>query len=202
MPGALAVFPGEACRHGVVDGAPGDRIRGSSPTRRAEQELAAREARLEVDVDQFSIGPGAIGTGGSKRVELFDDARITNVARYPEGSPGPAGEVMSMTFQLEGQEFIALNGGPQFTFTQAISFLVHCETQDEVDRLWEQLSEGGEQQQCGWLVDRFGLSWQIVPNVLGELLGGSDAEGSRRAMQAMLQGKIDIKTLQDAYDRA
>jgi predicted 3-demethylubiquinone-9 3-methyltransferase (glyoxalase superfamily) len=136
-------------------------------------------------------------------VSVFDGAEIKDVSRYPEGSPGPAGEVMSITFQLEGQEFLALNGGPHFTFSQAISFFVHCETQDEVDRLWEQLSEGGEQQQCGWLIDRFGLTWQIIPNKLGELLGGSDAEGAQRAMQAMLQmEKIDIKTLQDAYDRA
>ena len=128
-------------------------------------------------------------------VSIFDDAKITLISRYPEGSPGPAGDVMSMTFQLEGQEFLALNGGPQFTFTQAISFLVHCETQEEVDRLWDQLSEGGERQQCGWLVDRFGLSWQIIPNVLGELLGGSDPEGAQRAMQAMLQMGVPVLLL-------
>jgi Uncharacterized protein conserved in bacteria len=136
-------------------------------------------------------------------VSLFDDARITSTSRYPEGSPGPAGKVMSISFELAGQEFMALNGGPHFTFSQAISFFVHCEDQDEVDRLWEQLSEGGEQDQCGWLRDRFGLSWQIVPNVLGELLGDKDAERSQRVMQAMLQmTKLDIKALRDAHDHA
>jgi predicted 3-demethylubiquinone-9 3-methyltransferase (glyoxalase superfamily) len=134
-------------------------------------------------------------------VSAFNDARITNTSRYPEGGPGPAGEVMSITFELEGQEFMALNGGPQFTFSQAISFFVHCKDQDEVDRLWEQLSEGGAQEQCGWLRDRWGVSWQIVPTVLADLLsGGGDAARARRVMQAMLQmGKIDIKGLEDAY---
>ena len=133
-------------------------------------------------------------------VSVFDDAEITDVSRYQEGSPGPAGTVMSMSFRIEGQEFLALNGGPLFTFSEAISFLINCETQDEVDRLWDALSAGGEEQPCGWLRDRFGLSWQIVPRVLGELLGGSDPEGSQRAMQAMLKmKKLDIQTLQDAY---
>ena len=110
---------------------------------------------------------------------------------------------MSITFQLEGQEFIALNGGPQFTFSQAISFFVSWESQEEVDRLWGQLSEDGEQQQCGWLVDRFGVSWQIVPTALGEMLGDSDAERSQRVMQAMLRmRKIDIQALEDAYNQA
>ncbi len=133
-------------------------------------------------------------------VSVFDDAEITDVSRYPEGSPGPAGTVMSMVFRMEGQEFLALNGGPLFTFSEAISFFVSCETQEEVDRLWAALSEGGEEQPCGWLRDRFGLSWQIVPSVLGELLGGSDPEGSQRAMQAMLKmKKLDIQALKDAY---
>ena len=133
-------------------------------------------------------------------VSVFDDAEITDVSRYPEGSPGPAGTVMSMVFRIEGQEFLALNGGPMFTFSEAISFFVSCETQEEVDRLWAALSEGGEEQPCGWLRDRFGLSWQIVPSVLGELLGGSDPEGSQRVMQAMLQmKKLDIQALRDAY---
>jgi predicted 3-demethylubiquinone-9 3-methyltransferase (glyoxalase superfamily) len=136
-------------------------------------------------------------------VSIFDNARITDTSRYPEGSPGVAGEVMSVTFELEGQEFMALNGGPGFTFNESISFLVHCDTQDEVDRYWDQLTEGGKPGQCGWLVDRFGLSWQIIPSLLAELLGGGDAEGAQRAMQAMLKmSKLDSKTLQDAYDNA
>jgi predicted 3-demethylubiquinone-9 3-methyltransferase (glyoxalase superfamily) len=134
-------------------------------------------------------------------VSLFDDAAVTNVSRYPEGSPGPAGQVMSVSFRLAGQEFLALNGGPQFPFTEAISLYVHCKDQDEVDRLWAQLTEGGEESQCGWLKDRFGLSWQIIPDRLGELIGDPDPARAQRAMQAMLQmGKIEIKTLEDAAD--
>jgi predicted 3-demethylubiquinone-9 3-methyltransferase (glyoxalase superfamily) len=136
-------------------------------------------------------------------VSIFDDSRITSVDRYPEGAPGPTGEVMTMSFELEGQEFIALNGGPQFSFTQAISFFVHCEDQAEVDRLWKQLTEGGEEQPCGWLIDRFGLTWQIVPNRLGELLRDPDPARAQRAMQAMLQmSKIDIQALEDAANQA
>ena len=136
-------------------------------------------------------------------VSLFDDAEITNVARYPEGTPGPAGQVMTVSFRLAGQEFTALNGGPQFTFTEAVSFYVHCKDQDEVDHFWSQLTEGGEESQCGWLKDRFGLSWQIVPDRLGELLGDPDPARSQAAMQAMLQmSKIEIKTLEDAANAA
>jgi predicted 3-demethylubiquinone-9 3-methyltransferase (glyoxalase superfamily) len=135
-------------------------------------------------------------------VSVLDDSSITNTTRYEEGSPGPVGQVMTIEFQLEGQTFVALNGGPQYTFTPAISFVVNCENQDEVDRLWGQLSEGGEPGQCGWLIDRFGVSWQIVPTVLGELLADPDQERARRVMQAMLQmTKLDIKALQDAYDQ-
>ena len=107
---------------------------------------------------------------------------------------------MSATFQLEGQEFLALNGGPHFTFTPAISFFVDCETQQEVDELWEKLSEGGEKQRCGWLKDKFGLSWQVIPSVLGNLLQDKDPEKSERVWKAMLEmDKIDIKALQQAY---
>jgi predicted 3-demethylubiquinone-9 3-methyltransferase (glyoxalase superfamily) len=132
-------------------------------------------------------------------VSLFEDAEISDVSRYPEGSPGPAGEVMTVSFKLAGQEFTALNGGPQFTFSEAISFVVHCKDQDEVDRRWAQLTEGGAPGQCGWLTDRFGLSWQIVPDRLNELLADPDAGRAQRTMQAMLQmGKIEIKALEDA----
>lgn len=136
-------------------------------------------------------------------VSLFDDAELTNVARLPEGAPGPAGQVMSVDFRLGEQEITALNGGPAFSFTEAISLFVRCEDQEEVDRLWAQLTDGGETGQCGWLKDRYGLSWQIVPDRLGELLGDPDPERSQRAMQAMLQmSKIEIKALEDAVDAA
>jgi predicted 3-demethylubiquinone-9 3-methyltransferase (glyoxalase superfamily) len=125
-----------------------------------------------------------------------------SVTRYGEEGPGPKGTVMTATFQLEGQEFFALNGGPQFTFSPAISFFVNCETQQEVDNLWEKLSEEGEKQMCGWLKDKYGLSWQIIPSVLGEMLEDKDVEKSKKVMEAMLQmDKIDIKTLRQAYEQ-
>jgi len=133
---------------------------------------------------------------------IFKNSKIGSITRYGEEGPGLNGTVMIATFQLNGQEFMVLNGGPQFTFSQAISFFVNCETQAEVDELWEKLSEGGEKQQCGWLKDKFGLSWQIIPTALGELMGDKDAEKSRRVMNAMLQmGKIDIERLKMAYEQ-
>ena len=135
-------------------------------------------------------------------VSIFKNSKIVSVTRYGEGGPGPKGTVMTATFQLDGQEFMALNGGPHFKFTEAISFFVNCETQEEVDEFWEKLSEGGEKSRCGWLKDKYGLSWQIVPTVLGEMLQDKDAEKSKRVMKAMLQmDKIDIKTLKQAYER-
>lgn len=136
-------------------------------------------------------------------VSIFKNSKIVSVTRYGEAGPGPKGTVMSATFQLEGQDFYALNGGPQFTFSPAISFFVNCETQKEVDELWEKLSEGGEKQRCGWLKDKYGVSWQIIPTVLGKLLHDKDAQKANRVMNAMLQmDKIDIKGLQQAYDKA
>jgi predicted 3-demethylubiquinone-9 3-methyltransferase (glyoxalase superfamily) len=137
-------------------------------------------------------------------VSLFDDAEITNIARYPEGAPGEPGAVMTVAFTLAGQEFTALNGGPVFDFTEAVSFYVHCKDQDEVDRFWSRLTaDGGEPGQCGWLKDRFGLSWQIVPDRLTELLSDPDPARAQAAMQAMLQmNKIDIKVMEDAADAA
>ncbi|OLC93521.1 MAG: hypothetical protein DMG35_19115 [Acidobacteria bacterium] len=130
---------------------------------------------------------------------IFKNSKIVSVTRYGEGGPGPKGTVMSVTFQLEGQQFMALNAGPQFSFTPAISFYVNCQTQEEVDDWWEKLSAGGKKERCGWLKDKFGLSWQIIPAALGELLGNKDPEKSKRAMQAMLQmDKIDIAKLQQA----
>ena len=133
---------------------------------------------------------------------VFKNSKIVSVTRCGEGGPGPRGSVMSVTFQLEGQQFMALNAGPQFSFTPAISFFVNCQTQAEVDKLWDRLSAGGKKERCGWLKDKFGLSWQIIPAALGELLGDKDPEKSKRAMQAMLQmDKIDIAKLQHASDQ-
>jgi len=139
-------------------------------------------------------------------VSIFKNSKIGIITHYgeegAEASGRPKGTVMTVTFQLDGQEFMALNGGPQFTFSPAISFLVNCETQEEVDELWEKLSEGGEKEQCGWLKDKYGVSWQIVPTVLGEMMQDKDAEKSRRVMQAMLQmSKIDIERLKQAYEQ-
>ena len=139
-------------------------------------------------------------------VSIFDNSKIEAVTRYGEAgaqaSGRPKGTVMTIMFQLEGQDFMALNGGPMFTFSPAISLMVSCRAQEEVDELWEKLSEGGEVQQCGWLQDRYGVSWQIVPTVLGEMLQDEDAEKSERVMRAMLQmRKIDIKSLEQAYEQ-
>jgi predicted 3-demethylubiquinone-9 3-methyltransferase (glyoxalase superfamily) len=133
-------------------------------------------------------------------VSIFKNSKVIRVSHYGDEEPAPKGPVMSATFQLEGQEFIALNGGPLFSFTPAISFFVDCETQPEVDELWEKLSQGGEKQRCGWLKDKFGLSWQIIPSVLGDLLQDQDPEKSEKVWKAMMQmDKIDIKGLQQAY---
>src|SRR5216110_1752309 len=135
-------------------------------------------------------------------VSIFKNSKVISVSRYGDAGPGPKGTVMSATFQLEGQTFYALNGGPQFTFTPAISLFVNCETQQEVDQLWEKLSAGGSKDQCGWLKDKFGVSWQIVPTVLGKLLADKDPKKANRVMQAMMQmKKLDIKGLQQAADR-
>jgi len=124
------------------------------------------------------------------------------VTRFGDAGPGPKAAIMSVTFQLEGQEFFALNGGPQFQFTPAISLFVNCETQQEVDELWDKLSAGGEKNRCGWLRDKYGLSWQIIPTALGEMLGDRDPAKANRVMKAMLQmDKIDIKGLKQAYDQ-
>lgn len=134
-------------------------------------------------------------------VSTFPNSRILSTSRYGEGMPAPAGTLMSATFELDGREFMALNGGPHFTFSDGISLFVSCETQDEVDGLWDKLSEGGEKGPCGWLKDRFGVSWQIIPTALGRLLGDEDPGKAQRVLQAMLQmSKIDIAGLQRAYE--
>jgi predicted 3-demethylubiquinone-9 3-methyltransferase (glyoxalase superfamily) len=131
---------------------------------------------------------------------IFKNSKIGNVMYYGEAGPGPKGSVLSATFQLEGVEFTALNGGPAFQFTPAISFFVHCATQAEIDDLWDKLSAGGQIQQCGWLQDRYGVSWQIVPSVLGDMLQDKDRQRANRVMQAMLRMiKLDIAELERAY---
>jgi predicted 3-demethylubiquinone-9 3-methyltransferase (glyoxalase superfamily) len=135
-------------------------------------------------------------------VSVFKDSEVLNVSRYGEAGPGEPGSVMTASFRLNGQEFVALNGGPMFTFTEAVSFVIDCADQAEVDYYWNALTTGGgEPGACGWLKDRFGLSWQVVPKALNELIGGPDPEGAQRAMQAMLQmSKLDVAALQRAYD--
>ena len=133
-------------------------------------------------------------------VSIFKNSKIGKIARYGDAGPGPKGTVMTVDFEVEGQTFIALNGGPLFKFNESVSFVVNCESQAEVDALWEKLSAGGKTSQCGWLKDRFGLSWQIVPTILSELLSDPDPVRSQRVMQAMLQmTKIDIAKLREAY---
>jgi predicted 3-demethylubiquinone-9 3-methyltransferase (glyoxalase superfamily) len=133
-------------------------------------------------------------------VSIFKNSKVVSISRYGEDAPRPAGTAQIVMFQIDGQEYMALNGGPEFKFTEAISLFVNCESQEEVDLYWEKLAAGGEKGQCGWLKDRFGLSWQIVPSALGELMGDPDPEISRRVMEAMLRmSKIDIDSLKKAY---
>jgi predicted 3-demethylubiquinone-9 3-methyltransferase (glyoxalase superfamily) len=135
-------------------------------------------------------------------VSVFKNSKIVSLNRYPESMPDLGGKAMSINFVLDGQEFLALNGGSHFTLTDGFSLLVNCETQAEVDELWEKLSAGGEPGQCGWLKDKFGLSWQIIPTALGQLLGDPDPQKAQNVMQAMLQmTKIDIAALQHAHDQ-
>ena len=134
---------------------------------------------------------------------LFEDSKILGVTHYGKAGPRAEGEVLTVNFQLRGREFVGLNGGPEFRFTEAVSFQVSCESQDEVDRLWKSLTDGGEEGPCGWLKDKYGLSWQIVPTALMELISDPDPERARRATEAMLQmRKIDIAAVQQAADSA
>ena len=131
---------------------------------------------------------------------IFEDSKLGKVSRYGEAGPGPAGSVLTAEFELNGQKFVALNGGPEFTFNEAISFQVFCDDQEELDLYWSKLSEGGEEGPCGWLKDKYGVSWQIIPAVLPKLLGDSDTEKANRAMEAMLSmGKLDIAALERAH---
>ncbi len=134
-------------------------------------------------------------------VSVFDNSRIVTVAHYPENGPGEAGTVMTVEFKLNGQRFVGINGGPQFTFSEAVSFQITCETQDELDSYWGRLSEGGEEGPCGWLKDRYGLSWQVVPTGMDAVFADPDPQRAQRAMQAMLgMGKLDIAALRRAAD--
>jgi len=135
-------------------------------------------------------------------VSVFKNSKVVSVTRYGEAGPGPKGTVMSATFQLEGQQFYALNGGPQYKFTPAISLFVSCETQQEVDELWNKLSAGGHKDRCGWLQDKYGLSWQIIPTALGKMLQDKNPRKAQNVMKAMLQmDKIDIAKLKQAYEQ-
>jgi predicted 3-demethylubiquinone-9 3-methyltransferase (glyoxalase superfamily) len=130
---------------------------------------------------------------------IFKDSKILSIARYGEAGPGPEGSVLTVEFQLNGQKFVALNAGPRFKFTEAVSFVINCETQQEVDEYWEKLVEGGEESMCGWLKDKYGLSWQVIPTVLPQLLQDKDAEKAKRVMEAMLKmKKIVIEDLKRA----
>ena len=134
-------------------------------------------------------------------IDVFGGGRILSVARYPEGAPGPAGSVMTVEWEVNGQRFIGINGGPQFTFSEAISFMVECEDQQEIDHHWARLTEGGEEGPCGWCKDRYGLSWQVVPTGMDEVFSDPDPTRAQRAMQAMLQmRKIDVAALRAAAD--
>jgi len=133
---------------------------------------------------------------------IFADSKINRIARYSEAGPGPAGSVMTVEFELNGQKFLALNGGPQYTFNAAISFVISCADQDEVDYYWSRLAEGGQEVACGWVTDRYGVSWQVVPAVLADLMAAPDPEKARRVAEAMLRmTKLDIAALQQAYAR-
>lgn len=132
---------------------------------------------------------------------IFKNSKVGKISYYGDAGPGEKGSVMAVSFELDGQEFMGLNGGPNFSFTPAISFFVNCETQEEVDHYWDKLLQGGQPQQCGWLTDKFGVCWQIVPNALGEMMSDKDPEKSRRVMQAMLKMiKLDVATLKRAYE--
>ena len=134
-------------------------------------------------------------------VSIFKNSRVGDIVRYGDTGPGPKGQVMTAEFELDGQQFTALNGGPNFKFTEAVSLVVNCETQDEVDEYWEKLSAGGQKIQCGWLKDKFGLSWQIVPTILKQLLKDKDPEKTNRVMQALMKmTKLDIAQLKAAYE--
>jgi predicted 3-demethylubiquinone-9 3-methyltransferase (glyoxalase superfamily) len=165
-------------------------------------QFKSREERDMQKITPFLWFDGKAEEAMNFYISIFKNSRVVSVTRYGEAGPGPKGTVMSATFQLEGQDFFALNGGPQYSFTPAISMFVTCQTQQEVDELWDKLSAGGERDRCGWLKDRYGLSWQIIPSALGTMLGDKNPQKAGRVMKAMLQmDKIDIEALKQAYDQ-
>ena len=156
---------------------------------------------MKQKITTFLTFDGTVEEAVDLYTSVFPNSRVTSKRYYGAAGPGPKGSLMTASFELEGQEFMALNGGPSFEFSQGISLFVDCETQDEVDHYWEKLSQGGEQGPCGWLTDRFGVSWQIVPRVLGEYLSDEDPEKANRVMNAMLQmSKLEIEGLRRAYE--
>jgi predicted 3-demethylubiquinone-9 3-methyltransferase (glyoxalase superfamily) len=161
----------------------------------------ARKIKTEQKITPFLWFDGQAEEAANFYTAIFENSRILDVARYGEGAPGEKGSVMTVSFELEGQKFVGLNGGPHYKFTPAISFYISCQTQEEVDYFWERLlANGGKPSQCGWLTDKFGVSWQVVPDALIEFLQDEDREKAQRVMQAMLQMvKIDIQKLQEAY---
>jgi len=155
-----------------------------------------------IKITPFSWFNGQAEEAAVFYTSIFKNSRIDIITRYGEAGPGPKGSVMTVSFVIAGQEFTALNGGPEFTFTEAISFVVNCKTQKEVDEFWEKLSAGGTKGQCGWLKDKFGVSWQVVPNILPEMLSDPDPEKSKSVMEALLpMTKIDIAALKKAYGK-
>jgi predicted 3-demethylubiquinone-9 3-methyltransferase (glyoxalase superfamily) len=165
-------------------------------------DIKSKEENNMQKITPFLWFDGKAEEAANLYVSIFKNSRIVSVRRYGEAGPGPKGTVMMVTFEIEGQAFTALNGGPQFTFTPAISFFVNCETQQEVDELWEKLSEGGKPLQCGWLNDKYGVSWQIIPTALIEMLNDPDPAKASRVMKAMMQMiRIDINGLKQAYDQ-
>jgi predicted 3-demethylubiquinone-9 3-methyltransferase (glyoxalase superfamily) len=173
------------------------------PLRRSDLLYIDREAEMTQKITTFLTFDGRAEEAVAHYISIFPDSRITSERRYGKAGPGPEGSFMTATFELSGQEFMALNGGSSFTFAQGISLFVDCETQEEVDEYWEKLSEGGEQGPCGWLTDKFGVSWQIVPRALGELLGDEDPKKANAVMEAMLgMSKIEIAGLRAAYEAA
>jgi predicted 3-demethylubiquinone-9 3-methyltransferase (glyoxalase superfamily) len=158
---------------------------------------------MQKKITTFLTYDGTAGEAVELYTSIFPNSKVTSEQRYGPSGPGPEGSLMTATFELDGQEFMALNGGSSFSFTTGISLFVDCETQEEVDRYWEALSEGGEKGPCGWLTDKFGVSWQVVPRILGELLGDPDRGKANRVMSAMLQmRKIEIDELQRAAEAA
>jgi predicted 3-demethylubiquinone-9 3-methyltransferase (glyoxalase superfamily) len=168
----------------------------------ADEPGKTQEANMNQKISPFLWFDGKAEEAANFYISIFKNSKIVSVVRSGEAGPGPQNSVIYVTFQLEGQQFMALNGGPLFTFSPAISFFVNCQTQEEVDELWDKLSAGGEIQRCGWLKDKFGVSWQIIPSTLGQMLYDKDPVKSKRVMQAMLQmEKLDIKRLKQAYDQ-